>query len=171
MTVTVTYHATHPAREVVIVAVMVAAVPRVQPFIDSPRTNHGPSVHRILRTRPLSPTPRPLKFGTVASMPQRNSASTGCLYFSGFQRIRDLTDTSTSGLSMVRVGSTLIMICDESWPPSGDVRFPGRPADSQFEQMSTASHTAQWNRAPTISSMQLSGSRLFALVSDDDTHC
>jgi len=50
---------------------------------------------------------------------------------------------------------TLIRICDELCPPSAESRFPGRPADSQLEQMSTKSHIAQWNRAPTMSRRQL----------------
>lgn len=51
---------------------------------------------------------------------------------------------------------TLIMICEESCPPSVVVvRLPGRPADSQFWQISTDSQTAQWNLAPTMSSPQL----------------
>ena len=50
---------------------------------------------------------------------------------------------------------TLIIIWDELWPSSEESRFPGRPADSQFEQISTESHMAQWKRAPTMSSKQL----------------
>lgn len=50
---------------------------------------------------------------------------------------------------------TLIMICEDMWPPSGESRLPGKPAASQFWQMSMFSHWAQWNRAPMISCMQL----------------
>lgn len=52
------------------------------------------------------------------------------------------------------------MIWDELWPSSEESRFPGRPADSQLEHISTASQIAQWNRAPTMSSMQLKRRKL-----------
>lgn len=38
---------------------------------------------------------------------------------------------------------TLIRMWDELCPPSDESRFPGNPADSQFEQISTESHIAQ----------------------------
>ena len=50
---------------------------------------------------------------------------------------------------------TLIMMCEELCPSSVESRFPGKPADSQFEHMSIEEHIAQWNRAPTISCRQL----------------
>jgi hypothetical protein len=50
---------------------------------------------------------------------------------------------------------TLIIMWDVLLLPSAESRFPGRPADSQFEQMSMDSQIAQWKRAPRISSMQL----------------
>ena len=51
---------------------------------------------------------------------------------------------------------TLIIICEESCPPSSSaVRLPGNPADSQLEHISTETHIAQWNRAPIIARMQL----------------
>ena len=50
---------------------------------------------------------------------------------------------------------TLIRMCEELWPPSSESKLPGRPADSQLEQISTESQMAQWNLAPTISSRQL----------------
>ena len=50
---------------------------------------------------------------------------------------------------------TLIIMCVELCPSSVDSKLPGSPADSQLEQMSMEGHTAQWNRAPTISIKQL----------------
>jgi hypothetical protein len=47
------------------------------------------------------------------------------------------------------------MMCFELCPPSAESRSPGSPADSQLKQISMFSQIAQWNRAPTISSMQL----------------
>ena len=38
---------------------------------------------------------------------------------------------------------TLIMICEESCPPSEESRLPGNPADSQFEHMSTETQATQ----------------------------
>jgi hypothetical protein len=52
---------------------------------------------------------------------------------------------------------TLIMMCCELWPPSDGSRLPGRPADSQLKHISMSSQMAQWNRAPTMSCMQLRG--------------
>ena len=51
--------------------------------------------------------------------------------------------------------ATLIMMWDDTCPPSAESMFPGRPAASQFEHMSTFSQMAQWNLAPMISCMQL----------------
>ena len=66
---------------------------------------------------------------------------------------------------------TLIMIWEELWLSSEESRFPGRPADSQFEQISTESQIAQWKRAPTMSSIQLKGKRRSSTYEYRQFHC
>ena len=51
------------------------------------------------------------------------------------------------------------------------MRLPGNPADSQFEQISTDSQIAQWNRAPTMSSMQLNCDQLNIQRFNGMTYC
>jgi hypothetical protein len=52
---------------------------------------------------------------------------------------------------------TFNMMCDELCPPSDASRLPGKPAVSQFEQMSISIvvQSTQWNRGPTMSCWQL----------------
>ena len=49
------------------------------------------------------------------------------------------------------------MMCDELCPPSDESRLPGKPAVSQFEQMSISIvvQSTQWKRGPTMSCWQL----------------
>ena len=74
-----------------------------------------------------------------------------------FEWIGNLQSNGFSHSKYNRVATvfTLINICEEVCPPSAESKFPGRPADSQFAQMSTESQIAQWKRAPTMSSRQL----------------
>lgn len=44
---------------------------------------------------------------------------------------------------MCGIRRTLSMMCDESWPPSDECKFPGSPADSQLEHISTFGQTVQ----------------------------
>lgn len=49
------------------------------------------------------------------------------------------------------------MTWEELCPPSDASRFPGKPAVSQFEQMSMSIgvQSTQWKRGPTMSCLQL----------------
>ena len=55
------------------------------------------------------------------------------------------------------VSVTFNIMWDELCPPSDASRLPGKPAVSQFEQMSisTVKQLTQWKRAPTMSCWQL----------------
>ena len=52
---------------------------------------------------------------------------------------------------------TFNMMCDELCPPSDASRLPGKPAVSQFEQMSISIvvQSTQWKSGPTMSCWQL----------------
>ena len=96
---------------------------------------------------------------TVATSPQLQSSFTGgldlCIVERNGYLCRQKIVSSYLRLLRRKAVHTLIMICDELWPPSGASKLPGSPAASQFEHMSTESQIAQWNRAPTMSIKQL----------------
>lgn len=77
------------------------------------------------------------------------------MHFCCFKWIGNLRRTLVMCSTLRKIRNTLIIICEDMWPPSEESKLPGSPADSQLEQMSIETQIAQWNRAPRISCRQL----------------